>query len=88
MLVVFPSALPAQQQGDPQTSKFLHDFVQQFYRWYVPEALSDHHGPAWDLALKDKGDEFSPNLLQALKGDSDAQAKASGYIVGLDFDPF
>ena len=88
VLVVFPSALPAQQQGDLQTSKSVHDFVQQFYGWYVPQALSNHHGSAWDLALKDKGDEFSPNLLQASKEDSDAQAKAKNDIVGLDFDPF
>ena len=31
---------------------------------------------------------LSSNLLRALKDDSDAQAKASGEIVGLDFDPF
>lgn len=31
---------------------------------------------------------LSSGLFEALKEDSDAQAKASGVIVGLDFDPF
>lgn len=63
-------------------------FVQEFYNWYVPEALKTQETPAWNVALKYKRGEFSPALFRALKADSDAQAKASGEIVGLDFDPF
>jgi len=68
--------------------KSARDFVQEFYAWYVPRALKAHEGPAWDLALEYKAHAFSPELLRALKADSDAQAKVSGEIVGLDFDPF
>jgi len=31
---------------------------------------------------------LQPKLLQALRADDEAQAKAQGEIVGLDFDPF
>ena len=31
---------------------------------------------------------FNPALLQALKLDSEAAARAKGEIVGIDFDPF
>lgn len=86
LLMVSAHSLGAQDQD--AASRSARDFVQQFYGWYVPQALNNHHGSAWDLALKDKGDEFSPNLLQALKEDSAAQAKVKDDIVGLDFDPF
>ena len=86
LLMILACSLGAQDQD--ATSRSAHDFVQQFYSWYVPKVLNDHHGLASDLALKDKGDEFSPELFQALKQDSDAQSKVEGYIVGLDFDPF
>src|SRR5437588_560107 len=63
-------------------------FVQSFYDWYVTEALKDNGGPASDFALRHRGSVFDPELLQQLKEDSEAQAKAKGEIVGLDFDPF
>jgi len=86
VLAILSCFMEAQGQGANSASA--RDFVQRFYSWYVPQALSERHGPASDLALRYKGSEFSPNLLQALKEDSDAQAKANGDIVGLDFDPF
>lgn len=63
-------------------------FVQDFYGWYIPQTLRPHAGQAWDLALKDRPQAFSPQLFQALKEDSEAQARTRGFIVGLDFDPF
>jgi hypothetical protein len=66
----------------------VRSFVDEFYRWYVPKTLKPQSGPAWNLILKYRSTSLSPDLLQALKEDSDAQAKASGVIVGLDFDPF
>lgn len=63
-------------------------FVQSFYQWYVPLAhREDLKGPASDLALKHKASAFSAGLYQALKADSEAQAR-SKELVGLDFDPF
>jgi len=38
-------------QGQSANSASVRDFVQQFYRWYVPEALKEHKGPAWDLKI-------------------------------------
>jgi hypothetical protein len=82
LLLALPGALCAQTAGAPR------DFVQGFYNWYIPVALKDNATPAWNLALKSKSSAFSPQLLNALREDSAAQAKAVGDIVGIDFDPF
>jgi hypothetical protein len=79
--LAFVSSLGAQEMS-------AHDFVQEFYNWYVPVALRHNAVSAWDIALKDRSSVFSPELLRALKEDSVARAKAVGDIVGLDFDPF
>jgi hypothetical protein len=71
-----------------KTSEAVGGFVQGFYDWYVPVALRDNPVPASDIALKQRPAVFSPVLFRALKEDSEAQAKAQGYIVGIDFDPF
>lgn len=63
-------------------------FVQGFYDWYVPQALDENGGRAWELALQLQGQVFSPELFQQLKADAAAQEAADGDIVGLDFDPF
>lgn len=87
-LLIAPESLCAQAKNRTDLQKSARDFVRQFYDWYVPIALEDHPGPASDLALKDRGAVFTSELSRALKRDSDASAKANGYIVGLDFDPF
>jgi len=79
-------ALYAQDQA--ATADSARDFVQQFYRWYVPLALGNHHEPSANIALRSKKTDFSPELAQALQHDFDAQAKVKDDIVGLDFDPF
>lgn len=63
-------------------------FSQDFYDWYVQFTQKELHMPAWNVALQQKGAVFSSDLLQALKEDSEAQSRAKGEIVGLDFDPF
>ena len=63
-------------------------FVQGFYDWYVPIANKHNDVPSSDIALKQKASLFSPQLLTALREDSEAQAKVSGEIVGIDWDPF
>lgn len=78
-------------QGRPSNHgevESVRSFVNEFYQWYVPKTLEPHSGPAWDFALKYRSRVFSSELFRALKEDSDAQGKASGEIVGLDFDPF
>lgn len=65
------------------------EFVQKFYAAYVPKALAQNTGPAWQFAVDSMSASFDGELLQALKDDLAAQAKSTGDdIVGLDFDPF
>lgn len=65
------------------------DFVREFYNWYLPIALRDNGpGPAWNVVLQQRPSVFGPQLYQALKRDSEAEAQAKGYIVGLEADPF
>jgi hypothetical protein len=66
----------------------LRKFVQGFYDWYVPLTQKDSVVPEFNLAISQKGSYFSPQLSQALKEDSAAEAEANGDIVGLDWDPF
>jgi hypothetical protein len=61
-------------------------FVQSFYNWYIAKGKSSN-GMAEEMALKARGDAFSPELRKGLKEDLDASAKSPGEIVGLDFDP-
>ncbi|SRR5216683_1056213 len=78
-----------EKKSEPQDAqKSCRVFVQQFYDWYVSETHKENAMHSWDLALKQKGYAFSPELRRELTEDSDAQAKAGGEIVGLDFDPF
>jgi len=63
-------------------------FVQEFYDGYMPLTTKSNSGPASDLALRDRPQAFDAQLLGRLKEDSEAQAKAKGDLVGLDFDPF
>ena len=62
--------------------------VQQFYDWYVPASEKDKDMSGVEMALKEKPDAFSPELLKALQDDLAASAKDPDEVVGLDFDPF
>lgn len=88
LLAVSLSVPKTNDTNNGQTLKAVKDFAQEFYNWYVPIALSDNAVPASDIALKRRPTVFSPMLFRALKADSEAQAKAQGYVVGIDFDPF
>src|ERR1700748_294042 len=79
--------LLAQVASGPPDSSASRRFVQQFYDWYVPSTKTTHGRPS-DLALQHKPEVFSPDLLRALKVDSEAAARAKGEIDGIDFDPF
>ena len=81
VLLACSVAVQAQSQEPAQSPR---EFVEEFYNWYVPKALSQN--PV-DLALKLKSPRFSTQLAQLLKEDSAAQAKCA-EIVGIDFDPF
>ncbi len=88
LLLALPFSVKAQSGSEANASDSVKKFVQGFYDWYVPAALSSRSAPAWGRAVKEKGSCFSPELGRKLREDSEAQAKAEGEIVGLDFDPF
>jgi hypothetical protein len=61
-------------------------FTTHFYAWYIKAADTDRIAV---LRTKEMQQALAPELLQALKRDYEAQAQdKTGYIVGLDFDPF
>ncbi len=78
----------AQQGGDQGAQQACKTFAQQFYDWYVPKVSAAKGQRAWDLAVKEKTQDFAPDLVTQLKEDSTAQDKVTDDIVGLDFDPF
>jgi hypothetical protein len=81
-------SVQAQSDSKASASQSVKKFVQGFYDWYVSKAVGSSSGPAWSTAVKVKKICFTPELVRKLREDSDAQSKADGEIVGLDFDPF
>jgi len=79
------TALVSTPSQDVQSCR---QFTRDFYDWYVPYTQKQLNGRVSDVAIKRKPEVFSASLLQALKADSEAQARVKGYIVGIDFDPF
>jgi hypothetical protein len=89
LLIVLGSlSARAQQSAQRQGSPSCLQFAQGFYDWYAPITQKETGTPAWDIALHKRRDAFSSQLFRALKADSEAQARAKGELVGLDFDPF
>ena len=79
------------QVSGQQDGSSCRRFVQQFYDWYAPFFQEPFQAPAIgrvsDLAIKRKAALFNPDLVRALKADSEAQAH-SRDLVSLDSDPF
>jgi hypothetical protein len=87
LLLLFVCPLTSEAQGFHYAGSSPREFVEQFYKWYVPLALNDQINRSWDVALKPAPPPFSPELTKLLRGDSVAQAECK-ELVGLDFDPF
>jgi len=87
VLLMMPRSVAGHAKGLQETSRSPREFVDEFYKWYAPRALSDNTPPTWDSALKFKSSDSSPQIVRLLKEDSAAQAKCK-ELVGLDFDPF
>jgi hypothetical protein len=81
-------AVAALQAQEAKPEDPVRKFARDFYRWYVPIAFKGNKVPAFGIAIKQRPSSFSPQLLKALRDDAEAQAKAIGEMVGLDFDPF
>lgn len=66
-------------------------FTQRFYSWYANEVADMDRNrnidPEGDVLTK-KQKMLAPQLYRLLWDDWDAQQHTSGYIVGIDFDPF
>jgi len=89
LCLTFCSFLLGQERHQQRLDKSCQEFVSTFYTWYLGEAVVGVPGEATsDLALKDRPYVFSSDLYQQLSEDSEAQRKAPGELVGLDFDPF
>jgi hypothetical protein len=86
-LAVAPPPATAQVPSGPKNSS-CRQFAQSFYDWYVPVWQKTTKEPSSNVALQRKAAVFEPELLRALKIDAEAQSRAKGEIVGLDFDPF
>jgi hypothetical protein len=87
LCLLFFGLCPAQAMPQSPESSSCQRFAQRFYDWYVPFTQQKHFA-GFDVALQRKPTSFSTELLRALRVDSEAQARAKGELVGLDFDPF
>ncbi|HRF60201.1 MAG TPA: DUF3828 domain-containing protein [Fimbriimonadaceae bacterium] len=74
----------AAQTPRSQDAKSCLKFVNDFYAGYL---ASGKNADPLRLALKEKGSNFSKELVQRLNEDYRAAAKSPDEIVGLDFDP-
>lgn len=79
-----PLVAPAQNKQASQ--KCPREFVEGFYRWYIPKT-HDEKEDGVDIVLKDRVSDFSPQIIRLLNEDRAAQ-HACADLVGLDFDPF
>jgi hypothetical protein len=58
------------------------EFTQAFYAWY------SQRGNRFETAIRQRTAVFSPQLLEAMRADFQAQEKSPDDIAGLDWDPF
>ena len=87
-LVALPSAGQVRGAGQSRGLTPAALFAQNFYDWYALQASKETSQTTSDIALQQRASSFCPELKSKLRADSEAQSKASGDIVGLDFDPF
>lgn len=87
VFLMLPCSLRAQATAIQESPSSSRKFVEEFYGWYVPQALRHHATAAWNVAVRYRGSAFSPELARLLREDSAAQAKCE-ELIGLDFDPF
>jgi hypothetical protein len=89
-VVLATISIPALAQAGSNANELssCRQFAQSFYSWYVPFTQQRLKHPASDVALQRKTAVFAPALLRALRADSQAQRRAKGELVGIDFDPF
>ena len=62
------------------------EFVNQFYNWYAPRALTEDTPAGWLYVLKWIRLDLSPQLAKLIEKDAAIQSPCT-KVVGLDFDP-
>ena len=87
VFLALPCTLVAQVKANQKNIRSPREFVEEFYRWYVPQALSDKTITASDIAIKYRSSDLSPQLFWLLREDAEAQARCA-ELIGIDFDPF
>ena len=87
VVLTMPCCVIARAQSGRESLKSPQEFVQSFYNWYGPVALSGKNPPTWNSVLELKKQEFSPLLIRLLKEDAMAQSKCN-ELMSFDFDPF
>jgi hypothetical protein len=73
------------QEPQQQVSSSCRKFTQEFFDWYAPLTQATGNGSVAETQRKIRHHEpevLQPKLLQALRADDEAQAKAQGEIVG------
>jgi hypothetical protein len=87
--LIMMSATISIAQETAGDSRACSNFVQKFYDWYLAKCNQKNLKVSPDeLAIQQKSQWFSPELIRDLKVDLDAASKSKDGIVGLDFDPF
>jgi hypothetical protein len=85
-LALFPCFASAQTSAATADASSCREFVQKFYDWYALKSRDLNIG--WDVVLRERRSVLNPQLARALLADRQAQERAQGELVGLDFDPF
>jgi hypothetical protein len=77
------------QKRPPQSNRdSCRNFVGEFYSWYLATDSKENQEPAGSVALRYRPYLFSSAIIQAVRGDYEAQDKAGSDLVSLDGDPF
>jgi len=85
VLMIFAMASISRAQA-LKRGESCHQFVQNFYDWYVANARSNQtESSPLDIALKDRVQSFSPGLAREMKEVLDTEAR--DHQAWLDFDP-
>jgi len=81
-------SVSCQERRPESPSDSCRKFVGKFYSWYLAADSKGDQGPAGSVALKYRPYLFSRAIVEAVRGDYEAQEKAGSDLVSLDGDPW
>jgi hypothetical protein len=88
LALMLPGFLLGQDKGQPEIDQSCRRFIETSYAGFAARASLHGPVPALEWVLGYEPRIFNSDLFLQLREDSEAQKKAGGDIVGLDFDPF